>query len=98
MAPEILWGLALLVGLPGLAFPSVARPVYVGMTLLTAPIGWVVSHILLAVVYFVLFAGLGFVFRLCGRDRLRFRFDRGAPTYWKMRRSRPDASRYFRLS
>jgi hypothetical protein len=98
VAPGILWGLGLLVGLPGLAFPSVARPVYVGMMLVSAPIGWVVSHVLLAVVYFVLFAGLGLVFRLCGRDRLRIRFDRGAATYWNVRRSRPDAARYFRLS
>lgn len=96
--PLVLWVLALGVGLPGLVAPALARPVYIGMTIVTFPIGWVVSHVLLAVVYFGLFAGFGLVFRLIGRDRLHLRFDRSASTYWKERPRRTDSSRYFRLS
>lgn len=96
--PLVLWLLAIGVGFPGLLAPALAKPVYVGMMMVTFPIGWVVSHVLLAVVYFGLFAGFGLIFRLIGRDRLHLRFDRGASTYWKERGARSDSSRYFRLS
>jgi hypothetical protein len=98
VVPIVLWSLALAIGVPGLLAPGLVRPIYVGLMAATYPIGWAVSHVLLALVYFGLFAGLGLIFRLIGRDRLQMRFDRQAATYWKDRRARRDARQYFRLS
>jgi hypothetical protein len=98
VVPIVMWGLALAIGVPALVAPRFVRPIYVGLMALTFPIGWAVSHLLLAFVYFGLFAGLGLAFRLLGRDRLGMRFDRRATTYWKDRLTRPNARQYFRLS
>lgn len=96
--PIVLWGLGLLAGAPGLIAPALIRPLYVGMMMVTFPIGWVVSHVLMAVVYFALFVPIAYVFRSIGRDRLKLRFDRDAKTYWTDRPAPRRPSDYFKLS
>lgn len=97
LSPFALWGVALAIGVPGMVVPSLARPIYVGMMVVAFPIGWVVSHVLLAVVYFGLFTAIGVVFRLMGRDRLALRRHEGIQTYWRDRPPTRPAAQYFKL-
>lgn len=92
----VFWGLAVLGRLVGLAAPSLLRPVFVGLSLATWPIGWVVSHLLLAIVYYGTVTPIGWLRRRRGEDPLQRTIDRQAPSYWSPARvnSRPD--RYFR--
>lgn len=83
-------------GLLGLAMPRAMRPIYVAWMVAAFPIGYVVSFVLLALVYYVLFTGLGLVFRLIGRDPLGRSFDRSASTYWVPRQQPEAIDRYFR--
>lgn len=78
------------------AAPGLLRPVYVALTTAGLPIGFTVSHVVLAIVYFGVFTPVAAVFRLIGRDALHRRFDRGAETYWTPRRAAPSTKRYFR--
>ena len=48
-------GLALVLGCGGLAWPRGIRPVFVTAMACTMPIGWIVSHLLLGVLFFGLF-------------------------------------------
>jgi hypothetical protein len=96
-APIVLWSLACAIGIPGIIAPRMVRPIYIGMMALTFPVGWIVSHALLAVVYFGLFTVMGLVFRLIKRDRLQMHFDRQAPTYWQDRTPASEPAQYFRL-
>jgi hypothetical protein len=59
------------------------------------PIGWLVSHVMLAVLYFVLFLPLGLMFRLLGRDALSLRKP-SVETYWTEKQQPEDVVRYFR--
>jgi hypothetical protein len=78
------------------AVPAVRRPVYVGMSRLTAPIGWVVSHLVLVLVFAAVVTPLAVLLRLLGRDPLNRRPDPRATTYWVDRRTDSDPRRYFR--
>jgi len=49
---------------------KLTKMIYLGMILLTMPIGWIVSFIVLAVFYYLLLTPLGVFFRLIGRDPL----------------------------
>lgn len=90
----VLWTLGVTLGLIGLARPRVIRPVYVGLTRVTFPIGWVVSHVLLLVMYYGIITPVGLLVRAF-RDPLEREIDPGAPTYWVPReQAQPD--RYFR--
>ncbi|MHC4623208.1 MAG: SxtJ family membrane protein [Planctomycetota bacterium] len=77
---------------------KLTRMFYLGLTLITAPIGLVISFLLMAAFYFLLLTPLGLFFRLIGRDPLRRKFDPGAKTYWVPHHSYSDPERYFRQS
>ena len=66
----VLAGLALVVGLLGLVAPRLIRPIYVGWMIAAFPIGWVMSHVVQALILYGLFTPVALVFRLIGRDAL----------------------------
>jgi hypothetical protein len=74
--------------------PALRGPIYRGWVKGTYPIGWLVSHGLLAVIYYLVITPIGLVFRLFGRDPLQRRFD-PADSYWQEHRGETPASRYF---
>ena len=54
----------------GLIWPRLLRPIYVAWMVLAFPIGWTISQLILAVMFYGLFTPIGLVFRLIGRDPL----------------------------
>jgi hypothetical protein len=88
-------GLAATVGPLGLARPQAIRLIFVGATIVTFPIGWVLSKVLLSVLYFGLFTPVAVLFRLIGRDVLRLNRPECA-TYWSVKAPATDPARYFR--
>lgn len=90
--------LGITVGGLGLASPRLIRVIYVGAMVVAFPIGWVVSHVLLSVLYFVLFTPIAFFMRILGRDRLRLRrpHENAYETYWTARSETNDMTRYLR--
>ena len=76
--------------------PKANRPIYLGLTLLAYPIGFVLSHVILALLFFGLITPVGLFFRLMGRDVLGRRFDPAASTYWSDPRPRRGHDSYFR--
>ncbi len=89
-------GAAVALGAPGLVWPALLRPVYVAWMALAFPIGWTVSHLLLAVIYFGVVTPIGLILRATGTDPMQRRFEPDAATYWVEHRTGDDKSRYFR--
>jgi hypothetical protein len=90
------WGTGVTLSLASLAFPEILRWIFVGMSVVTWPIGWVVSHLLLGVIFYGIVTPIGFLLRLCGRDPLQRKFDSQAKTYWVPHEPTTDTRRYFR--
>jgi hypothetical protein len=78
------------------AVPPVRRWIYVGWMYAAFPIGWTVSHVLMAFIYYVVITPIGLIIRATGRDPLLRRFDRSASTYWVHHPPPGDITRYFR--
>jgi len=76
--------------------PKLVRPVYVGLTIIGYPIGWVISHLVMALFYFGIITPVALVFRLLGRDMLHRRWDSGRETYWTDHPRCASVERYFR--
>ena len=91
-----LWSGALVVALAGFIMPAFMRLVFLGMSYLAWPIGWTISHLVLAVVYYVLITPIGLIMKMAGRDPMARQLDRDADSYWKEHRPIEDAARYFR--
>ena len=88
-------GAGVLIWLSGLVSLQLTRSIYVAMTVITLPIGFVVSFVLMAVFYYGLLTPVGLIFRLIGRDVLCRRFDPNATSYWVDHRKATDTKRYF---
>ena len=56
------------------------------------------SHLVLAVIYYLILTPIAIVMRTFGRDQLRLRFDASARSYWKEHDPAADTARYFRQS
>ena len=93
-----LWGAAGACGVLSAAAPGALRWLYVGLTLITFPIGLVVSHVVVGVIFYLVFTPLALFFRLVGRDALEREFDPSLTTYWVPRKAPADVRRYFRQS
>jgi hypothetical protein len=91
----LLWDVATWIALLGLLWPRIVRPVFVGWMVLVFPIGWSVSHVLLAVVYYGVVTPLGIGMRLSGRDVLHRRRPGGADSYWQPKSAAKGLQSYF---
>ena len=83
--------------LAGLIYPPLIRPVFVGLILITFPIGWVVSHVLLGVIYFGVVMPVGLLLRMIGHDPLQLR-PPGGDSLWKTPAGKTDPASYLRQS
>ena len=78
-------------------FRPLTRAIYVVLMLVALPIGFVLSHVLMAVIYYLVMTPIGLVFRAIGRDAMCRRLEREKSSYWTDRGpARPPAS-YFKL-
>lgn len=93
---SILALLALTVGPVGLARPEWMRLIYVGWMILAFPIGWTVSHVILAVIFYGLLTPIGLVFRFLGRDPLHRTRRPELESYWAPKPTPTDLRRYFK--
>ena len=95
-AAVAIWTIAIVGSAFGLAWPRGIKPIYVGWMVAAFPIGWTISQVLLALVYFVVFTAFGLVSRALGRDPLGRKLDRDASTYWVRRGQPAGIERYFK--
>ena len=94
---EIGWVLAGLLSVGGLVLPALIRPIFVGLILLTFPIGWVVSHLLLGLIFYGVVTPIGLILRISGHDPLQLKKPSGN-SVWKTSVGKTDATRYLHQS
>ena len=70
--------------------------VYLAMALATYPIGFVVSHILLGMVYYLVLTPIGLALRLAGRDPMNRSLEPETSSYWIDKPETTDLEQYFR--
>lgn len=98
--PTIMW-LAIAGGamaVAGLIVPAALKPIFLVLTIVTFPIGLVVSEVVLAVVYFGVFLPVALIFRLLGRDALQLNRGRQQSTYWQLKKQASGVASYYRQS
>lgn len=79
-----------------LVWPAANRPLYTILSLVAFPIGWVVSHAVLAFLFFGILTPLALFFRLTGRDSLERSWEPNRKSYWVDMRPPRDNRDYFR--
>ena len=95
-AAAIVWAVGLAATAAYFAVAPIRRPIYLGFNYAGYPIGWALSHLLLAAIYYLVLTPIGLVMRLAGRDAMRRRFDPAAESYWTPCRTDDKPAGYFR--
>ncbi len=91
-----LGGLGLLSALLSLLAPAANRPLYVALTLIAFPIGFVLSYVILGGLFYLVITPVGLLLRLAGRDPMSRRFLPGEPSYWVDARPPRSKESYFK--
>lgn len=91
-----LWCAGALVALVGGIAPRSVRWLFLGWMYAAYPIGFVVSHVLLALVFFGILTPIGLVMRLAGRDALKLRKEPDAKSHWVPRKAPRSTDQYFK--
>jgi len=92
----ILGVIAILIGGLGLVKPVAVRRLFVACTVLAFPIGWVISQIMLALMFYGLVTPIAFIFKVQGRDLLARKPATDRATFWMPKKMPTDVSSYFR--
>lgn len=85
-----------LVAVLGLAWPRAIKPLFIVLSLLAFPIGFVVQEVCLGLLFYLVFVPVGLIFRRRGWDPLQRKFDAAAPTYWQKKKRPQDVASYYR--
>jgi Saxitoxin biosynthesis operon protein SxtJ len=89
-------GATALIGLVGLVKPSAMRWLFAGATVAAYPIGWVMTQVVLAVMFYAVLTPLALVFRWRGRDELQLRHKPDQTGFWITRQPEKDVRRYLK--
>ena len=91
LAVYTLFALGGLSGLLAMVGPRALLPIYVAMMLVAIPIGFVISMVLLRLIYYALFTPMALWFRCRGRDAMNRALEPDCESYWQDHRdiSRP---------
>ena len=68
--PSIFLSIAILCPILSLFYPKALLPIYLILSLIAIPIGFVISNIILLLIFYIIVTPIGIFFRLIGRDQL----------------------------
>jgi hypothetical protein len=91
---SLMVGLMTVLTIVAILRPQLGRGFYTGVAILAWPIGWLISQIILAVVFFGVVTPIALIMRLRGRDALRLQSPRDSN--WRVRDTEPELEQYFR--
>src|SRR5262245_54170665 len=72
----------------GLVAPAVLKYPYLVWMSFALVLGFVVSHVILTLFFFLVITPIGLIARMVGKDFLRLKLDPGASSYWLPREPR----------
>jgi len=77
-------------------FPTFGKKFMVTLMYIGFPIGFVVSHLVMILIWYLVFTPIGLLLRILGKDVLDMKIDPSAKTYWKKKPEPRPLKDYFR--
>ncbi len=89
-------GAVALLGLIGLVRPARMRWLFIGATVITFPIGWIISQLVLLLMFLLVITPVALFLRLRGRDILQLKRPPDNVSLWQQRPERTEPGRYLK--
>ena len=90
-----IWSVAGVITVLYYLIPPMRKPLFFGWMYAAYPIGWVISHVILLTIYYVVLTPIGLFMRALGHDPLQKKLKPKADTHWIRREPTKDPGRYF---
>lgn len=78
----------------GFAIPSVLKPVQKAWMTLALAMGWVMTRVILSIVFYLVLTPLGLLVKLSAKDLLDLKLEPDAKSYWHPRKRKYQKSDY----
>ena len=95
-AGPVLGGIGIVIGGLGLLKPAAVRWLFVVCMVVVFPMGWLVSNLMLALMFYGIITPIGLLFRIKGRDLLCRKPAPDRPSFWTLKQTPRDMRSYFR--
>ena len=79
-----------------LVYPKANRPIFVLLSVVTFPIGLVMSYVIMGTLFFGIFAPVSALLRMTGTDPMQRKLDKSQTSYWSDARTGRSKQSYFR--
>lgn len=83
---KYLIGASLVTLITTLLIPTAIKPIYVGAMFISHVLGWINTRLILGILFFLVFTPISWIYKIIGKDPLERKFDKNAPSYWKIRK------------
>jgi len=69
----------------GLTLPAALKPLHKVWMTISILMGWLMTRVILIILFYGILTPIGFIGRLCGKDFLDIKLIKNAPSYWVLR-------------
>jgi len=77
------FGCSVLLAVPGALLPTILKPIQKAWMTLAVIMGWIMTRVILCVLFFLVLTPIALLMRLLGKDVLNMNFESGSSTsYW----------------
>jgi len=73
----------------GIAIPFILKPIYWIWMIFAIILGWIMTRIILSLLFYIIFTTIGLISRLFGKQFLELKWDRSQNSYWNMKTVEP---------
>ena len=78
----------------GIAIPFILKPIYWVWMIFATILGWIMTRVILSLLFYIIFTPIGLILRLFGKQFLELKWNRTNCTYWNYRSDKPEKGNY----
>ena len=82
---QIFLAIGIILFLTSIALPSVLKPVYWMWMIFATILGWIMTRIILSLLFYIIITPIGLTSRFFGKQFLQLRWDKSKESYWNFR-------------
>ena len=82
---QIFLAIGITLFLTAIAIPAVLKPVYWMWMIFAIILGWIMTRVILSLLFYVVFTSIGLTLRFFGKQFLELRWDKSKESYWNFR-------------
>jgi len=78
----------------GVVVPVVLKPIYWVWMIFATILGWIMTRVILSLLYYVIFTPIGLVARLFGKQFIELKWNKSKDSYWNYRTVKTEMGNY----